>query len=182
MAFLEIEGDGAAGSLALPGEGGQPQLQYLVRGGDEKVALTSTRPKLSLASLLLVADRWIVLATDGAALAVNYVAVTGFKVLDHGDVILVPGCRLRLSLEQVEVLAEGARLLLERKACRVCQRRFGVDDRVFHCPRCKLALHASGAEQHDDCWSFNHGKCASSPFCGFYRRAAAAEAARQATP
>jgi hypothetical protein len=182
MAVLEIEGDSAAGALALPVEEGQPQLQYLVRGGDEKVALISVRPERSLASLLLVADRWIVLAADGATLAVNHVAVTGFKILDHGDVILVPGCRLRLSQEQVEVLAEGARLLLEHKACRVCQRRFAVGDRVFHCPRCNLALHTSGAEQHDDCWSFNHGKCASSPFCGFYRRAAAAEAAPQATP
>jgi Prokaryotic RING finger family 1 len=183
MAHLEIEAPGSGSTLlALPGDENPPRLQYLVHGaGGTPVVLTSDCPEhaeRAAACLLLVADRWVVLAGAGdAALAVNHVEVVGFKVLDHGDTLELSGLRLRLSEERIEVLAAGARLIEQRRTCPVCQRELAAGDRVIYCPRCNLAHHTEGAAHHDDCWSFN-GRCASSPFCGFHvRRGTGARAA-----
>jgi hypothetical protein len=171
MAHLEIETEAnQAAALPLPVDEAAAQLQFLVPAAGSSAELTTTRPDRFLASLLLVADRWVVLAAPGdEALAVNRVAVIGFKVLDHGDLIETSGLHLRLSEQRTEELAPGARLIQQRKACPVCQRELAPGDRVVYCPRCNLAHHTAGSSQHDDCWSWN-GRCASSPFCGFRPR------------
>jgi hypothetical protein len=183
MAQLELENEGGDrhSSLALPNHEVPAPLHFLVgAGGKPGAELTATRPPGFLASMLLVADRWVVLAPPGdTALAVNRVAVVGFRVLEHGDVIELPGLRLRLSEEHAELLAAGSRLLEQQRACPVCQRDFAPGDRVIYCPRCHLPHHAGGSPQHEDCWSWS-GKCASRPFCGYHPRgtAPAPEAAR----
>jgi hypothetical protein len=173
MAQLEIEIEGGEGrtALPLPADEAPPRMRFLIgAAGERQAELTTERPQRFLASLLLVADRWVVLAPPGDdAPAVNHVAVVGFKVLDHGDVIELPGLLLHLSEERTELLAAGHRLIQQRKACPVCQREFAPGDRIFYCPRCDLPHHTAGASQHEDCWSWN-GKCASRPFCGFRQR------------
>jgi Prokaryotic RING finger family 1 len=181
MAQLQVEIEGGdGGSLGLPADETPPRLQYLFHSGAEGGAqLTAARPNRFLASLLLVADRWVVLAPpSGEGLAVNRVAVIGFKALDHGDVVELAGLRLRLSEQRTEALVAGARLIEQRKACPVCQREFAPGDRVLYCPRCKLAHHTAGSPLHEDCWSWN-GRCASRPFCGFQQHRVPPSAPRE---
>jgi hypothetical protein len=187
MAQLELEiesaGDEGRTTLPLPGNEAPASLRFLVGAAAGPGAeITAVRPRHFLASLLLVAGRWVVLAPPcDAALAVNRAAVVGFKVLEHGDVIEVPGLRLRLSEEQTELLVAGARLLELGQSCRICQRAFAPGDRVLYCPVCKLAHHTVGSPQHEDCLSWN-GKCASRPFCGYYVHGAQPAAPQAGTP